>query len=489
MMSYPPSNTRSSYKITRNKANKRWRGSQVRVRRQKLPRSNCFTCTVVDLQALDVLQTGVQAAPSVSGNLKTENAETIYIQRTMHLDPLKKPLVSTPTVFFLSIPAPYLRPRHTCARAIPAPARSITSRVKRQNFPAGRMQTPFQLFYTYSSRPASAWRSADGRASCAVRVWKSEDGKHWNDLYSAYNASRSSFKKNPLVSTPTVFFLSIPAPAPYLRLRVLSQAESNVKTSPRDKCRHHSNWFTRTVVDLQALGVLQMGVQAAPSVSGNLKTENAETIYIQRTMHLDPLKKPLVSTPTVFFLSIPAPYLRPRHTCACAIPAPAPYLRLRHTCARAIPAPAPYLRLRVLSQAESNVKTSLRDECRHHSNCFTLTVVDLEALGVLQTGVQAAPSVSGNLKTENAETIYIQRTMHLDPLKKPLVSTPTVFFLSIPAPYLRPRHTCACAIPAPAPYLRLCHTCACAFYHKPSQTSKLPRGTNADTIPTVLHLQ
>ena len=113
---------------TRNKANKRWRGSQVRVKRQKLPRSNCFTCTVVDLQALDVLQTGVQAAPSVSGNLKTENAETIYIQRTMHLDPLKKPLVSTPTVFFLSIPAPYLRPRHTCARAIPAPARSITSR-------------------------------------------------------------------------------------------------------------------------------------------------------------------------------------------------------------------------------------------------------------------------------------------------------------------------------------------------------------------------
>ena len=130
MMSPSPSNTRSSYKIlqTRNKANERWRGSQVRVKRQKLPRdecrhhSNCFTCTVVDLQALDVLQTGVQAAPSVSGNLKTENAETIYIQRTMHLDPVKKknkkkPLVSTPTVFFLSIPAPYLRPRHTCARA------------------------------------------------------------------------------------------------------------------------------------------------------------------------------------------------------------------------------------------------------------------------------------------------------------------------------------------------------------------------------------
>ena len=120
------------------KPNKRWRGSQVRVKRQKLPRdecrhdSNCFACTVVDLQVLDVLQTGVQAAPSVSGNLKTENAETIYIQRTMHLDPLKKnPLVSTPTVFFpfyscaIPAPAPYLRPRHT--RAIPAPARSITS--------------------------------------------------------------------------------------------------------------------------------------------------------------------------------------------------------------------------------------------------------------------------------------------------------------------------------------------------------------------------
>ena len=132
MMSPPTSNTRSSYKIlqTRNKANKRWRGSQVRVKRQKLPRSNCFTCTVVDLQALDVLQTGVQAAPSVSGNLKTENAETIYIQRTMHLDPLKKPLVSTPTVFFLSIPAPYLRPRHTCA--IPAPAPYLRPRVLSQ---------------------------------------------------------------------------------------------------------------------------------------------------------------------------------------------------------------------------------------------------------------------------------------------------------------------------------------------------------------------
>ena len=40
------------------------------------------------LQALDALQTAVQAALSVSGNLKTENAETIYIQCTMQLDPL-----------------------------------------------------------------------------------------------------------------------------------------------------------------------------------------------------------------------------------------------------------------------------------------------------------------------------------------------------------------------------------------------------------------
>ena len=76
------------------------------------------------LQALAVLQTGVQAAPSVSGNLKTENAETIYIQCTMHLDLLKKNLLS------LRLRFSFLFLRHTRARAIPAPARSITSRTK-----------------------------------------------------------------------------------------------------------------------------------------------------------------------------------------------------------------------------------------------------------------------------------------------------------------------------------------------------------------------
>ena len=112
------------------------------------------------------------------------------------------------------------------------PGQSKTSKAS-----PGRMQRPFQLFCMYSSRPASAWRSADGRASCAVSLWKSEDGKRWNDLYSAYNASRSSEKKPSCLYAYGFFFLSIPAPylrprhtcaraipAPYLRPRVLSQA-------------------------------------------------------------------------------------------------------------------------------------------------------------------------------------------------------------------------------------------------------------------------
>ena len=98
------------------------------------------------------------------------------------------------------------------------PGQSQTSKAS-----PGRMQTPFQLFYMYSSRPASAWRSADGRASCAVSVWKSEDGKRWNDLYSAYSASRSSKKKKTSCLYAYGFFpfysCAIPAPAPYLRPR------------------------------------------------------------------------------------------------------------------------------------------------------------------------------------------------------------------------------------------------------------------------------
>ena len=59
----------------------------------------------------------------------------------------------------------------------------------------------------------------DGRASCAVSVWKSEDGKRWNDLYSAYNASRSSEKTSCLYAYGFFPFYScaLPAPAPYLR--------------------------------------------------------------------------------------------------------------------------------------------------------------------------------------------------------------------------------------------------------------------------------
>ena len=100
--------------------------------RMQTPFQLFYMYSIVDLQALDVLQTGVQAAPSVSGNLKTENAETIYTQRTMHLDPLKKTLLSLRLRFFC-----FLFLRYTCARAIPAPARSITSpRIFREKIPA-----------------------------------------------------------------------------------------------------------------------------------------------------------------------------------------------------------------------------------------------------------------------------------------------------------------------------------------------------------------
>ena len=58
------------------------------------------------LQALDVPQTGVQAAPSVSGNLKTENAETIYIQCTTYLDPLKDYCFYTYGIRFYSCAIP-----------------------------------------------------------------------------------------------------------------------------------------------------------------------------------------------------------------------------------------------------------------------------------------------------------------------------------------------------------------------------------------------
>ena len=93
----------------------------------------------------------------------------------------------------------------------------------------GQSQTskasPVQLFYMYSSRPASTWRSVDGRASCAVSVWKSEDGKRWNDLYSAYNASTSSEKTSCLYAYGFFSFLFLRVtcaraiPAPYLRPR------------------------------------------------------------------------------------------------------------------------------------------------------------------------------------------------------------------------------------------------------------------------------
>ena len=95
----------------------------------------------------------------------------------------------------------------------------------------GRMQTPFKLFYMYSSLQAlDVLQTGVQAAPSLVSVWKSEDGKRSNDLYSVYNASRSS-KKKLFVSTRTVF-LSIPAPylCPrprhiYLRPRVLSQAK------------------------------------------------------------------------------------------------------------------------------------------------------------------------------------------------------------------------------------------------------------------------